>query len=70
MKIVKQTMDVLNDVVPGVGKVRALVCELWTEDGRSAFGLSANFKATEAVANAYQMLMNQPISADGKVVGS
>lgn len=28
------------------------------------------FKATEAVANAYQMLMNQPIGADGKVVGS
>jgi len=65
MKIVKQEMEVLNDNVPGLGKIRALCCTLRTEDGRTAFGLSTAFRATEAVAAAYQMLINAPIHSAG-----
>jgi hypothetical protein len=63
MTVVKQEIEVLNDNVPGLGKIRALVCTLKTDDGRTAFGLSVAFRATEAVAQAYQMLMNTPIVA-------
>lgn len=66
--IVDRKMDVVSDVIPGFGKFRALCCELFAEDGRSAVGFSTKFNALEAQANAYEMLANKPIVA-GHVTG-
>lgn len=65
-EVIKTEKEVLKDTLPDGTKIRALCVSVFTKDGRTAFGLSANFKITEAMTNAYEMLMNTPIVA-GKV---
>jgi hypothetical protein len=48
--------SIINDVLDGV-KFRALAISIVQPDGRHAIGLSIN-QPHEAVANAYEMLLN------------
>lgn len=65
-RVIKIEKEVLKDVLPDGSKIRALCVSLFTADGRSAVGLSINFSVTEAMTNAYEVLMNSPIIG-GKV---
>ena len=56
--------SIINDVLDGV-KFRALAISIVQPDGWHAIGLSINHQPHEALANAYEMLMNCLLRAMG-----